>query len=166
MRYLALFAILMSFKCFAAFEIDPGLWKINVVMKINGKEFDPTAGMEKALANMPADKKKKMLESMGNVAFSDGGTQVCYSKESLKKAELFSKDQPGDCASKIVFQSSKKITTDYQCKDGTKGKGVWEMKSNKSYIGYVTMDSPSKGRSEMNYNGSFVKSDCGSLKPL
>lgn len=162
-------ASLLSQSAFAL-DVKPGLWKMAMKMKSNGKEMDPSAQIKAAMAKMPEAQRKQMMVMMGKMhagISEDGDIQVCYSKEMLAQNKFaMGKNVKTDCDTKIVTNTPKKVETEFTCKDGSKGKATFTTKNPQSYQGVLNMDSPKHGKSEINYSGTFVNADCGTVKPL
>lgn len=153
----------------AALNMKPGLWNINMVIKSEGKEFNPAAQMQAAMAKMPEAQKKKMMEMMGKQGAgmsSDGKTQVCYSKAMIEKPDSFGKQANTKCDTKIVTNSSSKVVTNFKCEDGTVGDATWTVAGAEKMTGLVNVKDPKGKASTINYTGSFAKADCGSVKPV
>ena len=169
MRSLFVTLLLVSPLAYSALDIKPGLWKVDMVIKANGKEIKPQTEMQKAIDRMPEAKRKQMLEMMGEVqAMPDpnAGTKICYSQAMLEKPESIGHQEAKNCTTQIVTNKPKKVVTNFKCEDGTKGDATWSVKNSKSYTGLVNI-MPAKGeKSEINYKADFVTDDCGKVKPI
>lgn len=166
MKSLFVTLMLASPLAYSALDINPGLWKVDMVIKTNGKEIRPQTEIQKAIAKMPEAKRKQMLEMMGDMKDPDAGTKVCYSKAMLEKPESIGQQESKKCTTKVVTNKPKKVVTNFKCEDGTKGDATWSVKNPKSYTGLVNIVSPKGEKSEINYNADFVTEDCGKVKPI
>jgi hypothetical protein len=169
MKSLFVTLMLVSPLAYSALDMKPGLWKVDMVIKTNGKEIRPQTEMQKAIAKMPEAKRKQMLEMMGEVQPSidpNGGTKVCYSKAMLEKPESIGQQAAKKCTTKLVTNKPKKVVTNFKCEDGTKGDATWSVKNSKSYTGLVNIVSAKGEKSEINYKADFVTEDCGKVKPI
>lgn len=137
-------------------------------MTINGKTFDPMAEINKALANVPPEQRKKMAEMMaGNnmMPVSKDGYHLCYTAEMVKKPEVVMEGTK-NCTTKITSQTSKKIAGTFDCaKDGAKGDFVWTSKSNTEYDGLMN-GKTAQGTTKIKYHGKFISANCGKVKPV
>lgn len=168
MKYFLFTLLFVSAFAHAAVNIKPGLWKINMIVNADGKEMNPAAQMQKAMANMPPERKKMMMEMMSkmNSGMSpDGGMQVCYTKKSLEKPEALAQKQDKNCKTTIVTQTPTKVVTNFKCENGSSGDGTFTMKDSESYLGVMNLDNKGK-KSTIKYEGKFVSADCGSVKPV
>jgi len=171
MKYLLVFFMLHTTFAYSALNMKPGLWKVKMVMKSDGKEIDASSEMQKAMAKMPEAQKKKMMEMMGKMKSGiaqDGGMQVCYSKAVLDTPENLSKqkDQNKKCDTKVVTQTPSKVVTNFKCEDGTIGDGTWKVVSPSAYNGVMNITSPKGEKSQINYTAKFLTPDCGKVKPI
>lgn len=170
MRNLAFILLLMSSLSFAAPQMKPGLWKIDMTSTdASGKKTDISKQMEAAMANVPADQRKKMQEmmkNMGQETTNVSPTKVCLTEQMVKDPKNISKYQQDKCKTDTVAQSNDKIISTFSCEDGTKGKINFVFKDSTSYTGKIDVI-PSKGRpSSIEYHGKFLSSDCGNVKPV
>lgn len=168
MKVLFFALVLASPLAHSALNMKPGLWGLNMKIIQNGKEFNPAAEMQKALAKMPEAQRKKMMEMMGDKASvgvgKDGETQVCYTKKMLEKPDSLG-EQSRKCDTKIITQTSTKVVTSFKCEDGSSGDGTWTMNSSENMTGLMNVKDPRGKTSQINYKGKFIKSDCGKIKP-
>lgn len=174
MRKLVASLVFSSFVLAPAFAspipIKPGLWNIQMKMKSDGKETDPQAKLNEAMAKLPADQRKMMAEMMKKQGIAAGtsgkGFDVCYTKEMLDDASSLSRDPEGKCETSITSQSNEKILMDFKCKDGVTGKGEWKLDGKDKYKGHVAMTQKDGKQTELDQEGKFLKADCGDVKPL
>lgn len=169
MKSLFIILMLASPLAYSALDIKPGLWKVEMVIKTNGKEIKPQTEMQKAIAKMPEAKRKQMLEMMGELQPAvdpNAGTKVCFSKAMLEKPESIGQQEAKKCTTKVVTNKPKKVVTNFKCEDGTKGDATWSVKNSKSYTGLVNIVSAKREKSEINYKADFVTEDCGKVKPI
>jgi len=168
MKKLMFLVLFLSFQTFAALNMTPGLWELDVKIKAKGVESDPRAEIQKALAKMPEAQRKKMeamMASMGAGISSNGAIKVCYSEEMLKKDTLAPDDKFKKCKTNIVTKTAQKMVTDFICEDGTKGKATWKVESKEKLKGLVEMTKKGED-SKINYTGKFVNKSCGAIKPI
>lgn len=171
MKYLAVFFTCL-FTCLAslnlyAMKLEPGLWKMKVEMKQNGKKFDPMAQMRAAMKDMPAEQRKQMEKMMKEQGMDMADTEEleqCYTKEMLDKVEFEIGDK-GECDAKVIEKSDKKYSAKMTCKDGSKGTVKMQAKSAKSYTGEMEMNNPNGMNFELDFSGNFISKDCGDVKP-
>lgn len=154
----------------SAFNMKPGLWSLNMKVIHNGKEFNPAAEMQKAMSKMPEEQRKKMMEMMGEKTNTgvgkNGETQVCYTKNILDKPESLGKKSDHKCDTKIITQTIDKVVTSFKCDDGSTGDASWTLTSPENMIGLVNLKDPKGKASQVNYEGKFIKGDCGRIKPV
>jgi hypothetical protein len=175
MNKLLLIALIMSYpiSSFAALSIKPGLWSIQSKVKTGGQEYDAGKMMKDAMDQMPPEQKKQMEAMMakmgkGGSAFhlSDKGMQVCFSQEMLKNEEFLNQQKNQDCKSTFPIKTPTHVVAEFKCANGSEGKLDWTVKDSTHYAGKAVMSDPSGNKTEVNYNASFVKADCGSVKPI
>lgn len=155
---------------YAALDMKTGLWKVQVKVNNGGKEMNLQDEMQKALAKVPPEQKKKMMEMMGKMNTGagigeNGDLQVCYNTAMLgNEASILNQNKDKKCDTKIKEKSSKKFVADFTCTDGTKGTATWIVNSQTSYTGTVKAEKAGK-KTEINHQGQFVSKDCGNIKP-
>jgi Protein of unknown function (DUF3617) len=158
---------------FAALSIKPGLWSIQSVVRSGGQEYDAGKMMKQAMDQMPPEQRKQMEAMMskmgkGGPAFNlnDKGMQVCFSQEMLKNEEFLNQHKNHDCKSTFPVKTSNHVVAEFKCANGSEGKVDWIVKDPTHYAGRATMSDSSGNKTEVNYQASFVKADCGSVKPI
>ncbi len=175
MKSLALLFALAALPVTAAVNMKPGLWRIDTVVVRDGKETDPTAHMKAALAKMSPEQRKHVEEMMGKMGGAhgappvglgkDGGVQVCYTPAMLANPQgMANQHAPSGCKSRVIEHSALKLSVEFQCEDGSKGKGAWSTTSD-TFEGKMELDSPKSGKSVVRNKGKFLSADCGKLKP-
>lgn len=167
MKYLLFTLLVASPSAWSALNMKPGLWKVDMQIKSEGKDIDPAGQSTNPTANMPEAEKQKLLSMMGKVNSGIGPTgdaEICYSKELIQKPEALLK--PGEkCESALVTNTTSKIVSTFKCKDGTTGEATWNVKSADALMGQVNMRDPQGKKSQISYNGKFVQEACGKVKP-
>lgn len=174
MKTLLLFtavSLALSLSAFAAENpLKPGLWEMSSTMKMGDKKINPQLEMEKAVANLPAEQRKRMAEMMaksggGSNVSSGGWVKVCYTREMLARKD-FGTEARRECTSTIKEQTAKRMTVDFKCQDGSTGSGEWNFLSPALYDGKMKFVQKSGEKSEMTVSGRFIKDDCGDVKPI
>lgn len=150
------------------FGLKPGLWEVSTKMKRGDKEFDPQAEMKRHFEKMSPDQRKKMEAMMGKSGMgrSEAGMKICHTKESLEQGKALGHRPDSKCDTQIVNQTSSKMVMDFKCKDGAKGTGEWNLKSDTNYDGRMMMTSKDGVASEIIQSGKFLSADCGTVKPF
>lgn len=165
MKLLSILLVSVSFAAHALM-VEPGLWEVEMTISQDGKKVDPMAEFRKAMKDMPEERRQQMQQAIegSGMAMSGKAMKQCYTEEMIKKAELGTHEDK-DCVTKVVKRTSKKIVSNFTCKDGTKGEATINIKNKKSYTGHMKMTDPQGEKSELDYNANFVAKDCGKLKP-
>lgn len=171
MKFLILILVLSSPLAFGSLEIKPGLWKVDVTVKdAKGAETNVSKKMQDAMAKLPPAQRKQMeemMKSQGAGKLPGDLTKVCYTEEMIKNPESMARYEGAkDCSTKVLERSSKKMTTSFTCKDGTKGTASFRAQNRESYAGEVDAVTGKGEAAKMSYKGTFVSSDCGNVKPL
>jgi hypothetical protein len=169
MRFLLLMILSCQTSAFAALDIKPGLWSLTTKMKREGKEMDHMAQMQKSMAKMSPEQKKKMTEIMGQAGAgigSGGEIQVCFTKDQFAKPETTVSEQFKKCDSKIMTNTSTKMVMTFTCKDGATGEMTFAAPDPKVYTGTMLMKSSKGVASEISYNGKYIAAECGVVKPF
>lgn len=149
-----------------ALDLTPGLWKIDMTIKQDGREIDPMSELREAMKDMPEDQRKQMMQAMeGSGLGGPKGIQQCYTKEMIEKAEL-GVHEDEHCKTKTVKKSASKIVSHFTCKDGSKGAATVNIKNSKSYTGHMKMTEADGAKSEMTYQADFVSKDCADVEPV
>jgi len=162
----------------AAQTMKPGLWEIN--NKMGGEQGAQMAAaqaeMQKQMASMPPEQRKMMQDMMSkqgvNMAPGAGGgmaVRICVTKEMAARNEAPA-SQKGDCKQEQLQRSGNTTKFKYTCTNPpSTGEGTVTMHNPESYSMKMTTTSQRKGKPEqmnMEAQGKFVSSDCGSVKPI
>lgn len=170
MRKTAVSLFMFSMLCssatvWAAAQIKPGLWEMNV-------KSDAFKNMPK----IPPEQMKQMREMGINVPqMQDGGmtSKVCISKEMAERNETPQMEQKEmGCQSKNFQRSGDSYSLDIVC-DGPDMKGTGKVKGTYSSNERFTSTYDFKGISHgqpVNHrqesSGKWLSADCGSVKPI
>lgn len=157
--------------------MKPGLWDVNTKMKsANGDLEKAMAGMQEALASMPADQRKQMEEMMAKqgvqVGAGTGGaliTKVCMSKEMVER-NSFPIHNSGNCTERRGPIINGKMKASYSCTNPqSSGEAEFIFNGDTSFAMKMKSVSTRAGESEkmsMESAGRWLGADCGSIKPL
>jgi hypothetical protein len=168
MKYFLILSFIISGNALATFKMKPGLWKIKMEMNNAGKKENPFAQVEKAMANMPAEKKKMIMDMMAKQKVginSDGAMSFCYTAEMLNKPEKFIKKPDPSCNIKIITNTSSKIVTKFKCDGDSEGTSTMTVVDANNFNTLLEMTNKGK-KSKIKSVGSFISSDCGQVKPI
>lgn len=167
MKTLLITLLMMSTGAHAALNMKPGLWEIDMTIKSNGKTINPVEEIQKTMATLPESEKAKMRQSLGQHARieNDGDLHTCYSKAMMDKPEALGEQKGVNCTTKLVSNTPSKVVSKFECKDGTKGDSVWNIKNPESYKGVVTVTDHEGEKSTITYLGKYLKEDCEGIKP-
>lgn len=167
MKY-ALSLLLLASLSGHALMLKPGLWKTEMKITQDGKEFDPMSKLKEAMKDMPAERRKQMMRAMEQSGVSvkkPGETRLCYTKEMIENAR-FGVHEDKNCRTETSKKSKDKIVSKFSCEDGSKGTMVMKIKNKKAYTGQMEMTDAQGKKSELKYEARFVSADCGSVKPV
>ncbi|WPU66876.1 DUF3617 domain-containing protein [Peredibacter starrii] len=158
MKFLLLF--LVSTEVFAALDMKPGLWAVDMKVYDDNKTVDITKEMKKDMT--------KLKDQMGKHASigEDGKLRVCYSEKLLNSPEILTSSRQSNCKTDVVKDTPTLVSTRFKCNDGTSGNSNWRVKNAKNYYGKLHMVTPNGEPTDIKYTGSFISSDCGEIKPL
>lgn len=168
MKYFLLGLLISSPGAWAALNMKPGLWKVDMRVTSDGKTVNPSETMKNAMAKMPEADKKKMMDMMGKMDTGvgpNGETNICYSKKAIDKPETMGRPSP-DCKTTLVTNTGNKVVSNFTCKDGTTGDAIWDLKSPENMMGKINVRDPKGKNSEITYDGKFIQADCGKVKPV
>ncbi len=158
--------------------MKPGLWEITNQMQ--GAPGSQTAGamaeMQKQLASMPPEQRKMMEDMMAKKgvqmgAASGGGmaVKVCITPEMAARNDV-AQHQQGDCSHTNSPRVGNTMKFAYVCtKPPSRGEGQVTFTSPEAYSMQMKSTTTIKGKEEsmdMQANGKWLGSDCGSVKPL
>lgn len=174
MNKISVFAgLVLSFFAIGAFagsSLKPGLWKVTATVSAGGKQINASEQMQKAMAKMNPEQRKKMEAMMKQHHIqqpSSDGVKVCYTEEQLKHdAAFYHNEAKHTCTSKQIMKSANRTKFDINCKDGTKGTAEWTVVSSTNYTGKIDSVSPKTGKTDISIEGTFVSTNCGTVKPF
>ena len=158
MKFLLLFFV--STSAFAALDMKPGLWSVDMKVYDDNKTIDITEEMKKNVS--------QLKDHMGKHASigKDGKLQVCYSQKLLNSPEVLTASRQSNCKTDVVKDTPTLVSTRFKCDDGTSGNSNWTVKNAKTYHGKIHMVTPNGEPTDIKYTGNFLSSDCGKIKPL
>ena len=155
-------------------SMKPGLWSISTQMSGSPEMEQAMAAMQKQLAAMPAEQRKKMEEMMGKQGVSMGSTpgsasvKVCLTQAMIERNVLSSHE--GNCQHTNSPRMGSSMKYSFTCtQPPSSGEGEVNFISPESYSMRVTVNSTVKGKPNtmtMNSKGQFLSADCGNVKPL
>ena len=150
-------------------EMEPGLWKIQTTIEIEGKQIDPQAEYKKMMSAVPSDKRKKIEEALQKslkkqqISLNkDGTSKVCYSKKSLQNPLTLIPENKG-CKVTILKNTQSKLQSSFNCKGNASGTIEWNMVDRKKFNGIV-LNKNSLGISKTIQTGKFMSPNCGTQK--
>ncbi|WP_408095855.1 DUF3617 domain-containing protein [Peredibacter sp. HCB2-198] len=158
MKFLLLFFV--SSGAFAALDMKPGLWSVDMKIHDDNKTIDITEEMKKNLS--------QLRDRMGKHASigDDGKLQVCYSQKLINSPEILAGNQQSNCKTDVVKDTPTRVVTRFKCEDGTSGNSNWTVKNAKNYKGRLHMVTPKGEPTDIKYTGTFISSDCGKITPV
>jgi hypothetical protein len=160
-------SLLFPVYAFSALNMKPGLWNMEMTIMADGKEMNPSAEMEKMMNKLPEAQRKLVLESMGKASVNaNNGTQVCFTSKMIKDPKSMMDKESEKCDVKLISNTPKEMVTSFKCPDGARGEGVWTAKDPQNLVGKVKVFNKKGKESVMNYKGTFLKNDCGHVKPV
>lgn len=157
-------------------NIKPGLWEFTSTSQSKGAppiSAQEKAEMEKAMANMPPDRRAKMEEAMKAAQGGAGTPHVhksCVTKEDLSKPLDTGDDK--ECKKTILKSTSSEQDVRLDCTRGTqKSTGTIHFVANnpESVSGTMDMQMSDTGGAmtvKMNFNGKWLGASCGDVKPM
>jgi hypothetical protein len=164
-KWIILF-VTMSSAFAQGLKMKPGVWSIDMKVKgKDGKEMDPVAKIQEALAKIPESQRKKMMEMMGEVgsaSLKPKGMEVCFTEQMIKDPSSLASqaNMERKCETKITSQTEKEVKMNISCKDGTKGNAHFKIPQETTYSGVIDMESPERGKNSLTLNGKFLHSMC------
>ena len=151
-------------------EMEPGLWKIQSTIEIDGKRYDPQAEYKKMMNAVPAQQRKKVEQALQKslrkeqtILSSDGTSKLCYSKDSLKNPFLLT-PQNKNCEIKIHEKTAKSLKGSFVCHEKSTGNIEWNVLDRKKFQGIIISKDMRGVESKTIQTGKFMSSSCGSLK--
>jgi hypothetical protein len=161
----------------SAQTMKPGLWDINTLMKSADGEMEKAmAGMQAAMASMPADQRKQMEDMMAKqgvkIGSGSGGalnTKVCMSKEMVERNSL-PMNNAGNCTEKRGPLVNGRMKASFSCtKPPSSGEAEFRFNGDTAFSMIMNSTTTMRGKTEkmsMESNGRWLGADCGEIKPL
>ena len=165
----------------SAQTMKPGLWEIASKMTGgSGEMADPMAQVQKQMESMPPDQRKMMQDMMAKRgmqmgANSGGGMsiKICMTQEMVDRNQMTFRQSGGthsDCTQNNSPRSGNTMQFSYVCtKPPSSGEGQFTFTSPEAYSMKMTSTNTLKGhpeKMEMQTDGHWLGSDCGSIKPF
>ena len=171
---LAAFAI--SFSAYAAQAqtaipkppIKPGLWQVQMEREVDGQKMP---GMSERLKNMTPEKRAQfeaMMKQHGIATGGGGGSQVCYTSESLEHSPWT--DPQMDCKPTFTSRTSSAWKWHTSCPKlslESDGEAIFINSENYTVKSTSVTNMGDKVRnSTTTVTGKWVSADCGDVKPF
>jgi hypothetical protein len=159
----------------SAQNMKPGLWEVTNNMKsASGDMEKQRAEMQKQMASMPPEQRKMMEDMMAKQGVKMGAagpgsmtSKMCVTKEMAERNEMPA--ERGDCKTTKNERRGNTINMAFQCSNPpSTGEGQYTIVSPEAYTMKMTVRSNMQGKAEtmnMDMNGKWLGSDCGSIKP-
>lgn len=171
---LACVTLLASASALAQTRMRPGLWEQSFTMKSQSGQMEQAMrDMQKQLATMPPEQRKKMEEMMGQHGMHMGASgrsmKMCITKEQSERDEL--PPQQGNCTQQIVQRTASTIKLKFSCTGNppSSGEGEVTFSSPTAYTARSVVTTTVDGKPErmaMEQNGKWLSADCGNVKPM
>jgi hypothetical protein len=158
-------------------SLKPGLWEITHKMNGGDARMDQQmAQMQKHMAGMPPEQRKKMEEMMARqgtqmpTAAAGGGMamKICLTKEMAERSEVPA--QQGDCKTTHQSRTGNTMKVAFACtKPPSSGEGQYTFTSPEAYKMKMAVTTTVQGKPEkmdMEGSGRWLASDCGNVKPI
>ncbi|MFT4196168.1 DUF3617 domain-containing protein [Ottowia sp.] len=159
--------------------LKAGLWESRTLkMAMDGKDMLPQMKaareqMQKSLAGMPPEQRKKMEAMMGAQGADPTVQRLCVSAEMARKDQaLVPRPARADCAEPRLNRSGNRTAFEFSCRQGggtVTGKGETLAEGDQISTKVETVSTDAGGaRHAMvaETQMKFVGADCGGLKPL
>lgn len=165
MKYLITLVIAtFALQAQAAFKLKPGLWEVETKTQINGQNQDMQAKMQEAMKKMSPEQRAQMEKMMGSkgMGFGDKGMKVCHTDKTSDEALM--QDKKSNCKITDKKELADGVRFNVKCDKGN-GTAEYHATSDNSYTGWNEFET-AKGKSRIEFNGKFISSNCGNIKPL
>ena len=159
--------------------LKAGLWESRTQkMVMDGKDMLPQMKaareqMQKSLAGMPPEQRKKMEAMMGAQGGDPTVQRMCISADMAKKDQAFvPRPAHADCAEPKLNRSGNRTAFEFSCKQGGgtvtgKGETVADGEQISTKVETASTDAAgAKHTMVAETQMKFIGADCGGLKPL
>jgi hypothetical protein len=153
-----------------ALEIEPGLWKIQTIVDLDGKKYDTQNEYKKMMSAVPADQRKKVEEALQKslkkqqlTLSKDGTSKICYSKKALQNPTMLT-PQSKNCKITLLKNTQNKLQSSFVCKENTSGTIEWNVVDRKKFNGVIVSKNAQGTESRVLQIGKYMSSNCGALK--
>lgn len=163
--------VVVSFSTWAALPIKSGLWEIQPNMQLqspNGNLQMPD--MSQIMQKMSPEMRSQMgamMQKQGMSMGDNGRIQICLTQDMIERNQL---PQKNGCASTVTRQSGNKYLFHFSCGNPpTIGDGEVLFQNAESYTSHVKVTRQGQAKEQsmnMESSAKWLKSDCGSLKPI
>ena len=171
---LAALAAAMFSATASAQTLKPGLWEVTQSMQGGGgpgEAASAQARMQKELAAMPPEQRKKIEEMMAKQGMKSGAsgmsTRTCMTKEMVERNEVPA--QKGDCKTTKQTKSGNTMKFAYTCANPpSTGEGEYTYMGSEAYKSKMVINTTRGGKPEtmtLEGSGKWLGADCGSIKP-
>ena len=162
----------------AAHTMKAGLWEIESKMQSSdGRMENAQAHMQKKIAGMSPEKRKKMEEILASQGLSmpvAGGagmvTKICMTPEMVARSEL-PIQQRGECKATMIKTGGDTRKLTFTCaKPPSSGEGHITLSSDTTYTMHINATSHPAGKPDttmtMDASGRWLAADCGAIHPI
>ena len=157
--------------------LEPGLWEIATkVQGDSGRTEKAQAEMQKQLAAMPPERRKKLENMMAEqgVAMGAGGAagtgiRMCMTQEMAKRNEVPGQNRR-NCKTSNSPRSGNSMKISFSCTNPpSNGEGEITFVSRKAYTLSMAVSAVVQGKPEkmnLETSGKWLSADCGGVKPM
>jgi hypothetical protein len=161
-------SLLVACSVAGAQNLKPGLWEIRHKAQMD----EAMAQMQKEMANMPPEERKKVEAMMAGHGAHGGaggpGIKMCVTKDMAERNQVA--PQRDDCKTVMQPRSGNTVKMSFNCSNPpASGEGQLTFASPEAYSLKMVVNSQVDGKVEkasMETTGKWLAADCGSVKPL
>jgi hypothetical protein len=145
--------------------MEPGLWKVSMKIKTEGKVFDAAREIRELLRELPQEEQAEVREFLSDLDGIDenGNLELCHTRDMMRRNESIIVHQDKECLSSVLRRTPAKVVSRFTCLDGTVGEDTLFIKGPRRYTGVTKVIDPSGEASEVVYQGDFISPLCESF---
>lgn len=146
--------------------LTPGMYQVTSKITVDGKNFDPSAEIKKAMAQLSQTMTPEMIAQMKKMKIEipkivdPNNLQICITAKDLKYEEIIKSRKESSCNYKTIKHTSQEMHMRFTCEDGSDTTSITKVLNKKHYTTNNTTKNKNDQLTKMDSEGRWISSRC------
>lgn len=149
--------------------LTPGMYKVTSKITVDGKNFDPSAEIKKAMAQQSQAMTPEMIAQMKKMNIEmpkmvdPHNLQVCITAKDLKYEDILKSRKESTCQYKTLKHTPQEMHMTFTCADGSVTTSITQVINKKKYTSHNVTKNKKNNKeqlTEMKSEGQWVSAHC------